>query len=157
MAAGAVASDGVVKTVWLAAALVGAVKTVWLAATGDPVTGVPATVGLATVDPVIGVPATWVDAEGQGRPVQALAAAAGDKPYPAPNALEQQLMEWENKNPNHTPTLRLTGLILLGFGVVLLAVAIAVAITIGTVLATALMFSSILVNTLAVILLRKKR
>ena len=66
-------------------------------------------------------------------------------------------MEWENKNSNHPSTLRLVGLILLGLGVVLLAIAIAVTMTVGTVLATALMASSILVNTLAVILLRKKR
>ena len=66
-------------------------------------------------------------------------------------------MEWENKNPNYPSKLRLIGLILLGFGVVLLAVATAVAITVGTVLATVLMASSILVNTLAVIFLRKKR
>jgi len=66
-------------------------------------------------------------------------------------------MEWDNKSPNRPSSLRLTGLILLGFGVVLLAIAIAITMTVGTVVATIFMLSSILVNTTAVILLRKKR
>jgi len=66
-------------------------------------------------------------------------------------------MEWENKNPNRPSGLRMTGLILLGVGVVLLAVAIALTITVGTVVAPVFMLSSILVNTVAVTFLRKKR
>ena len=66
-------------------------------------------------------------------------------------------MEWENKSPNRPGGLRLTGLILLGVGVVLLTVAIALTMTVGTVVAPIFMLSSILVNTTAVMFLRKKR
>ena len=65
-------------------------------------------------------------------------------------------MEWENKNPNRPPGLRLAGLILLGVGAVTLAVAIILTMTAGTVLAPVLLVSSILINTLAVTFLRKK-
>jgi len=66
-------------------------------------------------------------------------------------------MEWENKNPNAPTKLRQAGLILLGVGAVILAVAIILIMAVGTVLAPIFMVASILVNTLAVIFLRKKR
>ena len=63
-------------------------------------------------------------------------------------------MEWENKNS--PGKLRQAGLILLGIGGVMLALAIVFTMAVGTVLAPILMVSSILINTLAAILLRKK-
>ena len=64
-------------------------------------------------------------------------------------------MEWENKSPSGPTKFRQAGLIFLGVGAVLLAIAI-VLIMAGTVLATVLMVCSIMVNTAAVIFLRKK-
>jgi len=66
-------------------------------------------------------------------------------------------MEWENKSSSRPTGLRLAGLFLLGVGVVTLAVAIALTMTVGTVLAPVFMVASILINTLAVIFLRKKK
>ncbi|MCL2856807.1 MAG: hypothetical protein FWE19_03665 [Oscillospiraceae bacterium] len=65
-------------------------------------------------------------------------------------------MEWENKSSNNQGKLRQAGLILLGLGVVTLAVAIILIIAVGTMLASIFMISSILINTTAVIFLRKK-
>ena len=65
-------------------------------------------------------------------------------------------MEWDNKNPRGATGLRLAGFVLLGIGVATLAVAIVFAMTVGTILAPILLVCSILINTLAVIFLRKK-
>jgi len=63
-------------------------------------------------------------------------------------------MEWDRK-PKTGP--RGTGLILLGVGLVLLAGGVALAVTLGTFYATLLLFVSALVNTAAVLCLRRKR
>jgi len=65
-------------------------------------------------------------------------------------------MEWENKNPNGPSKTRQAGLILLGLGAVTLATSIILTMAVGTLLAPILMVSSILINTAAVIFLRKK-
>ena len=65
-------------------------------------------------------------------------------------------MEWDNKSPGGLPGLRRAGLFILGLGAVMLAVAIMLTMFAGSVLGPVLLISSIPVNTLAVILLRKK-
>ena len=65
-------------------------------------------------------------------------------------------MEWDNKNPNSPAGLRLAGLILLVIGVAVLAIAIALTMIAGSALGPVLLVASILINTLAVIFLRKK-
>ena len=65
-------------------------------------------------------------------------------------------MEWENKNPNGLAGLRLAGLILLVIGVAVLVVAIALTMIASSALGPVLLVASILINTMAVIFLRKK-
>ena len=65
-------------------------------------------------------------------------------------------MEWDNKNPNSPTGLRLAGLILLGIGIAVLVVAIALTMAAASALGPMLLVASTLINTLAVIFLRKK-
>ena len=66
-------------------------------------------------------------------------------------------MEWDNKNPNGLPGLRRAGLFILGLGAVILAAAIILIMSTGSAMGPILLIGSIFVNTLAIILLRKKR